>query len=53
MAMKTELELYTNELIREVGDDAKSLFAGQIDQARAYGIPKALLHNPGRRGFTS
>ena len=32
MAMKTELESYTNELIEEVGDDAKSLFAGQIDQ---------------------
>jgi peroxiredoxin len=43
MAMKTELESYTNELIREVGDDAKSLFAGQIGQARAYGIPDQSL----------
>lgn len=43
MTMKTELELYTNELIGEVGDDAKSLFAGQIDQARAYGIPDQSL----------
>ena len=43
MAMKMELELYTSELIKEVGDDAKSLFAGQIDQARAYGIPDQSL----------
>ncbi len=43
MAMKIELDLYTDELISEVGDDAKSLFAGQIDQARAYGIPDQSL----------
>jgi peroxiredoxin len=43
MAMKSELESYTNEFMREVGDDAKSLLAGQIDQARAYGIPEQSL----------
>ena len=43
MALKTELELYTNELIKEVGDDAKSLFACQIDQARESGIPDQSL----------
>ena len=43
MAMKIELDLYTNELITELGDDAKSLFAGQIDQARLFGIPDQSL----------
>jgi thiol-disulfide isomerase/thioredoxin len=43
MAMKIELESYTTELMREVGDDAKSLLAGQIDQARSCGIPDQSL----------
>lgn len=43
MAMKIELEAYTDELMRELGDDAKNLFAGQIDQARSYNIPDQSL----------
>ena len=43
MAMKIELDLYTDELITELGDNAKSLFAGQIDQARLFGIPDQSL----------
>jgi peroxiredoxin len=43
MTMKAELEAFTNELLRELGDDAERLFEGQIDQARSYNIPEQRL----------
>lgn len=43
MTMKMELEAFTNELWRELGDEAERLFAGQIDQARSYNIPENRL----------
>lgn len=43
MTMKIELEAFTDELRRELGDDAERLFAGQIDQARSHDIPEQAL----------
>ena len=44
MTLKTELDAYTNELLRELGDDVEKLFAGQIEQARSF---KVLEHGLG------
>lgn len=38
--LKSQLDAFTKELLEDVGDDAEKLFAGQIDQARKFGIPE-------------
>lgn len=40
MSLKVELEAYSDKLLGMVGDDAGKLFAGQIDQARAFNVPE-------------
>ncbi len=38
--LKSQLDVFTKELLEDVGDDADKLFAGQIDQARKFRIPE-------------